>query len=514
MNYNFSPLTKVIKVDERYYGYDAASKLLCELDEDSARYLSSGNIIVAPKPLKRLLEKGVFSTPSFQQCTVSATNIPTMVQYNMEHILPKRFTLEVTESCNLRCKYCFNTIGNRTRVHTQRHMDEDTAFMAIDYYFKCFTEKISKVEISKRKACLQKTKPVFTLWGGEPLLNFELIRKAKAYFDALPWSDWGISKEDFICSIVTNFTIFDDEILHFLKENRILLAISLDGDREVHDNNRIFINGRGSFNIVKANLDRLYSSAPDYCQEHVLFHAVYDGKEALERAQDFFATYLYDTQGNKRFIGVSYLNQSKPKEKMDFSVSPEDEQKSLDLFKKKMAKLSLLSEVDLDKKILSGEVVINDYLSLFDREKKLCFDYPQVSDRCVRTFSCPIGTAQIAVGVKGDIQVCYKSDESYSIGNVHREGVEVSKLIQMYLEYHANFQDCCKQCWAFRFCQKCPSNMLRNGKFIASTEKECEYVRKMAEIGLTKYILFSANEKLYAAIEKYYSHHADGFMYV
>lgn len=145
MNYNFSLLTKVIKVDERYYGYDAASKLLCELDEASAQYLSSGNTIVAPEPLRRLLEKGVFSTPSFQQCTVGATNIPTMVQYNMEHILPKRFTLEVTESCNLRCKYCFNTIGNRTRVYTQRHMDEDTAFMAIDYYFKLygFTEAVT-----------------------------------------------------------------------------------------------------------------------------------------------------------------------------------------------------------------------------------------------------------------------------------------------------------------------------------------------------------------------------------
>ena len=75
-------------------------------------------------------------TPDFKQCTVNIEDLPKMIAYNMEHTFPKRFVLEVTESCNLRCKYCFNTIGDGNRVHTSRQMDEETAFAAIDYYFK------------------------------------------------------------------------------------------------------------------------------------------------------------------------------------------------------------------------------------------------------------------------------------------------------------------------------------------------------------------------------------------
>ena len=55
------------------------------------------------------------------------------------------------------------------------------------------------------------------------------------------------------------------------------------------------------------------------------------------------------------------------------------------------------------------------------------FDRPIVSNCCARTFSCPIGTSQIAVGTTGDLHVCYKSDKSYSIGNVKIGGLDAHK---------------------------------------------------------------------------------------
>ncbi len=514
MNCSFSPLAKVLKIDGQYYGYDAASSLLCELDEVSAGCLSSDRSAPVPEALGKLLERGVFMTPDFKQCTVNIEDLPKMIAYNMEHTFPKRFVLEVTESCNLRCKYCFNTIGDGNRVHTSRQMDEETAFAAIDYYFKCFTAKLSQIKDTDRKDYLKKMKPVFSLWGGEPFLNFKLIQKAKAYFDSLPWKDFCVDAEDIICSIVTNFTIFNDEILDFLVRNKILLSVSFDGSRYAHDMNRVFADGHGSFDIVKSHLDKLYSIASDYCHSYVLIQAVYDGRESLKKSQSFFKEFLYDEQQKKKFIGIFYIHQSKPKEQIDFSFSDEEKKRSVELFKEKLAELSLLSEAELDKKVHTGEIIINDYLVLLKKEKKLRFDKPIVSNHCARTFSCPIGTSQIAVGTTGDLHVCYKSDESYPIGNVKTGGLDAHKLARMYSEYYANFQSNCKKCWAYRFCQKCPSEMLKNGKFIEASREECDFVRNLTEVELLKYILLASNDKLYNFFKRYISSYQQEIVYV
>ena len=299
MNCSFSPLAKVLNVDGQYYSYNAASSLLCELDEGSVGCLSSDRSASVLETLGRLLERGVFMTPDFKQCVVNIEDLPKMIAYNMEHTFPKRFVLEVTESCNLRCKYCFNTIGDGTRIHTSQQIDEETAFAAIDYYFKCFTAKLSQIKDTDRKDYLKKMKLVFSLWGGELFFNFKLIQKAKAYFDSFPWKDFCVDAEDIICSIVTNFTIFNDEILDFWVKNKILLSVSFDGSRYAHDMNRVFADGHGLFDIVKSHLDKLYSIAFDYCHSHVLIQAVYDGKESLKKSQSFFKSF-YMMNNRKR----------------------------------------------------------------------------------------------------------------------------------------------------------------------------------------------------------------------
>ena len=42
----------------------------------------------------------------------------------------------------------------------------------------------------------------------------------------------------------------------------------------------------------------------------------------------------------------------------------------MELFKEKLAELSLLPEAELDKKVHAGEIIINDYLVLLKKEKK------------------------------------------------------------------------------------------------------------------------------------------------
>jgi uncharacterized protein len=79
--------------------------------------------------------------------------------------------------------------------------------------------------------------------GGEPLIRFENLKKMVEYTQ-YKFAD---STTKVKYSLITNGTIVTDGIATFLKENNFTVAISLDGFKELHDKNRPFINGNGSF---------------------------------------------------------------------------------------------------------------------------------------------------------------------------------------------------------------------------------------------------------------------------
>lgn len=77
----------------------------------------------------------------------------------------KTLILHVAESCNLECRYCYHAEkGNRKGA--ERQMSRDVAFRAVDFLFE-------------RSGGLEDLVLVF--FGGEPLLNFEIIRGVAGY---------------------------------------------------------------------------------------------------------------------------------------------------------------------------------------------------------------------------------------------------------------------------------------------------------------------------------------------
>lgn len=52
-------------------------------------------------------------------------------------------------------------------------------------------------------------------------------------------------------SITTNGTIINDEILELLSNEYENVSISIDGTKEAHDQNRVYKNYSGSFDLVK-----------------------------------------------------------------------------------------------------------------------------------------------------------------------------------------------------------------------------------------------------------------------
>lgn len=513
-NGKFSPLVKILKMDNRHFGYDAASGLLCEIEDEDAGFLSGENSPVISPVMKKAQARGVFLFKEMERCTVALDAIPEIVTHHIEHIFPRKLILEVTENCNLRCKYCFNTIGNGQRIHAKKQMTAETAFAGIDHYFKVYREKFLRFSASEQEYYLKRAVPNLSWWGGEPFLNFELIKASKSYFENLPWEDLGIDKNLLRYAVVTNLTVLNSEILEFLVENQINMFVSLDGAQQLHDANRVFANGEGSFEIVKNHLDQLYAAAPEYCRQHIGIHAVYENRKILLKAKKFFKEYLYDSQGNRKFCEIFYIYQSKPNDEINFSTKKRNKKYSIEVFKQKMEILSALSKEELDDRIRQKKINITEYLDLFKLEKKLLFDASQGCNHYDKLFACPAGAEIIYVGTNGDLHACHKTDESYPIGNVKEHGVDLNKLVRFNSDYLSNFQNDCRKCWAFRFCGKCPAQMLNKGVFLSASKAECACMRRYFEIEMLKYIVFVSNERLYNYLKEYDTQLETGIIYV
>lgn len=147
----------------------------------------------------------------------------------------------VTENCNLKCVYC--QVGS-DRKKKQKHMSKETARKSVDIAIESPSNFLA-----------------FEFQGGEPLINFEVIKEIVTYSKS---KDTSKSIE---FRLVTNLTLMNDEIFRFIKDNGINISVSLDGDERLHNINRPYKNGRGSFKNVSywikkfMNIDDIQVSA-------------------------------------------------------------------------------------------------------------------------------------------------------------------------------------------------------------------------------------------------------------
>jgi uncharacterized protein len=133
----------------------------------------------------------------------------------------------LTNRCNLKCKYCPVT-KNKKKLN----------FSFIKKILKHFL-KSDKKELKVR----------FT--GGEPLLEFRLIKKIVEYLKRENKKNRKIKYY-----LITNGTIFSEEIITFLKKNNFSITISIDGTSSTHNANRLFIRNKESYKIVIENFKK------------------------------------------------------------------------------------------------------------------------------------------------------------------------------------------------------------------------------------------------------------------
>jgi uncharacterized protein len=153
---------------------------------------------------------------------------------NQPTVAVNNLMLYITEDCNLRCTYCFVK-------KTPRAMTIETARKSLDYL------------VQKSISGAQRLVNV-TLFGGEPMLRTDLIADLIQYSRRFP-------TKTIHFGAVTNGTLAGPRVEKVVKEGRIQLLISLDGDREI-SRARPTVRGAESYAMVAKNLRRLVEWSP------------------------------------------------------------------------------------------------------------------------------------------------------------------------------------------------------------------------------------------------------------
>lgn len=147
------------------------------------------------------------------------------------------FVIWVTGSCNMKCTYCYEGVEKN-----KDFMSKETAGDVVDWILKLLSER--------NVDCAQ-----IRFHGGEPLLNFEAIRKI---VDGLKKN----AEVEYSFQLTTNALCMSEEQMMFLGRTFDELAVSIDGVEEVHNSNRIVADGSPSFNRVFNNACKLKKIAP------------------------------------------------------------------------------------------------------------------------------------------------------------------------------------------------------------------------------------------------------------
>lgn len=142
-------------------------------------------------------------------------------------------TLDVvlTAGCNLRCTYCYQN------AKTARRMDWKTLRAAVDLL------------LSSRRPEVR-----LMFLGGEPLLEFPLVRQAVAYAEQVRPPGLAVHYD-----IITNGTLLREEELGFLVAHDFQVQLSFDGVPAAQD-----LRGRGTFAQLDLLLDRLRREHPAF----------------------------------------------------------------------------------------------------------------------------------------------------------------------------------------------------------------------------------------------------------
>jgi uncharacterized protein len=349
----------------------------------------------------------------------------------------RNIVFEVTEKCNLNCKYCglSEQLYKKYDIRKSRDLPFKKAKMVIDYLLNLWGENyITDTNLPF----------IMSFYGGEPLLNMSLIKKIIDYVERS-----NTTGRQIYYAMTTNAMLLDKHLDFFVEKN-FYLTISLDGN-EASQSYRIDRSGNNSYNQVIHNVKLLQRIYPEYFNEQrVNFISVLHNRNDVEPILDFFKTHFNKTPK------ISPLS--------SFGISEDKKNEFRKIYQNISQSLikSINCEAIEDTYFL--EMPKGSRLSkfLYHTSGNIYYNYNQLlmqkfSDNEISTGTCTPFSKKLFVAVNGKILPCERIDHDFEVGYVHDDFIELDyeHVAERHNDYLSKSADKCTCCATNTFCPQC-----------------------------------------------------------
>lgn len=330
----------------------------------------------------------------------------------------------VTLRCNMKCVYCHaSSVSEDSKGFD---MSKETAKKAVDFVFQSPSPNIA-IEFQ----------------GGEPTLNWEIVsyitkyakEKNKKYHKNLQFS------------LVTNFSLMDEEKMEYLIKEKVSICASLDGPKELHDRNRFFSKTSNYEQTVywlkRFNIEYKKRGIKDTYPNALATLT----KDSLKHPDEIVDEYV---NLGLRDIHLRFLNNLGVAKKTWSSISYTVHE-YLSFWKKAMERIKYHQE--------KGQHIDERIVRIMTRKIASKFD-PNYLD--LRS-PCGAAIGQLVYNYNGDIFTCDEGrmtgDDSFLLGNVskdmYRDVVTCEKACTV-VNASINDQYMCDACAYKPYCGLCP----------------------------------------------------------
>lgn len=333
------------------------------------------------------------------------------------------FTFGITESCNMRCRYCcFSGDYAGMRAHSSARMSEHTINKAIAFVSR-HAHPTDGISVS--------------FYGGEALLEFDaicnIITELRTIFGSR-----------LTCDISTNGLLLSEEVIDrlcLLPDTGI--SVSLDASPEIHDSRRTNPDGSPTYRRIVRNLSRFKEKYPEEYQRRVRLMVTFESIQELELANASYSRF-------EALAGQKGIHISRVMPNFDKSIYLPDSVES-----KRRALRDALRKRNLG---------IRDFHALWlaDLERKVTKRF-DMNDGCgnIRLHSCLNSLYSIFITSDGTLYPCEKFGTDCSIGNLD-SGIDRLKIKKLAIRYTLRRQVMCGTCPLVEFCGRCLADMKLN----------------------------------------------------
>ena len=438
-------IIKCFKTIGGFYFYDRYTNSVVRVNQseyDALKQIETGNAQILKSPLlQKFLENGLL-----QESKVSKIEHPehNYLKY-WANEKASQLILQITQQCNLRCSYCTYSGNYYNRVHSSERMSFDIAKQALEFYFQ-------------RSVNLDHLTIGF--YGGEPLLEFDLIKKCVDFCKAK------IKGKRIEYHITTNGVLLTDDIIAFLKDNEFNVMISLDGDEQAHDINRKTRTGEGTFKKIISNVKKIKRNYPEFYANKVTFNTVLNPKVDLVGVVQFFSN------RDLFFPGQVTLNVVADARLKDETLAKCEENFWLPRTYEYL-KILLYLIGDLEKKDT------NILFSMLEKELKRMHTslhkHTEESEIMSHGGPCIPGSRRLFVTTKGELYPCERVNEVSSRMNIGSLDKGFNYHNMEYLLNGADImKEMCHNCWNLRQCKICTGTIDAEGEELKKViKKQC-----------------------------------------